>query len=249
MTTRATTRSASGHAMSRDRLLFLFGLVGVVFAFAAGMFLPCPTMRQQWHQTILFALTAAALGAAIPGMLKLQLRVPGNKSAIQAGGGLAIFVVVYLLNPAGLGSDRGDRAFSNASCQGVTPSGFAVNKTKVPQDVLPEEVGPIASAAALGRPVRFDFNYESGEYAGLRKWTQVKPGVWSEVYPNPAIITVFTERGRDEIEKCKGTRVAADDSRSLEIFIPDLACTDKTLFWRSGAEPAWHVLGLMTNAR
>jgi hypothetical protein len=241
--------SVPRQAKTGDKWLLLFGIVGVALAFIVGIFLACPTIRQQWHQTILFALAAAALGAAIPGILKLQLEIPGNKGAIQAGGGLAIFVIVYYLNPAGMGSDRGDQAFSNASCQRVNPTGFAVSKTSVSEDVLPEKVGAISSAVSLGRPVEFAFNYGFGEYAGLRKWTQVKPGVWSEVYPNPAIITVFTERGRDQVGKCLGTRVAAADSRNLEIFIPDLDCADKTLFWRAGADPQWQVLGPMKDAR
>lgn len=50
------------------------------------------------------ALAAAAFGATIPGFLKINFPLWG-KGALAAGGALALFVIVYRINPPALGED------------------------------------------------------------------------------------------------------------------------------------------------
>jgi len=75
----------------------IFVLLFVVIAFLV----PYPTPFQFFVFRVTLALAAAGIGGVLTGFLHVAL---GNvdKPWLQAGGGLAVFVVVYLLNPAQL---------------------------------------------------------------------------------------------------------------------------------------------------
>jgi hypothetical protein len=73
-------------------LAFLAAIL--TFAFA----IPDPTTAQFFVFRTVLALAAAAFGAAVPGLLRVDITL-SRKVTIQATGALAIFVVVYFLNP------------------------------------------------------------------------------------------------------------------------------------------------------
>lgn len=67
-------------------LLLIIGLL---------VFIPCPSNSQFTVFRIALSLGAAGLAAIIPGFFKIAL-----KAQVQAGGALAVLVLVYLVNPA-----------------------------------------------------------------------------------------------------------------------------------------------------
>jgi hypothetical protein len=65
---------------------------------ALAILFPHPTNFQLLVFRTLLALSAAGIAAAIPGFLNLSMDAAGL--AIRAGGALAIFLLIYRLNPA-----------------------------------------------------------------------------------------------------------------------------------------------------
>ena len=74
--------------------IFILGCIVLAIKF------PLPTAFQFFVFRTVLALSAAAGAAAIPGFLSISTDLPGL--AIRAGGALAVFVLVYRLNPAAL---------------------------------------------------------------------------------------------------------------------------------------------------
>ena len=221
-----------------------FGIAGLAVTFIIGLVIACPTIGQQDHLRKLMAICAGAFGAGIPGMLALKFELPGGKNSVRASGGLALLLLVYWCEPAALGNSRVESTFRNAICQGIPPTQVAVPRSSVPEV---GESGPIRSINpkdAAGRPTRFWFYYPHGELKGIRTWTQVRPGVWTEVYPDPNFITVFTERGRATVNSCEGSLVRRADE-VLTIFIPDTNCKQRQLYFNTNTDAQWHPLGLM----
>jgi hypothetical protein len=74
---------------------FVFGVVFLALMLAFSIFFPNPTGWQIkiWITTL--ALAAAGIGAVLPGFLEVKY-----KSVIRATGALALFVIVYLFQPA-----------------------------------------------------------------------------------------------------------------------------------------------------
>lgn len=79
---------------------FVFGCVFVVALLMIAIFIPQPTNQQMFIFRVVLALAAAGVGAVIPGFFMIQGEVV--KFTFQAGGALALFVLVYLLNPPSL---------------------------------------------------------------------------------------------------------------------------------------------------
>jgi len=80
------------------------GLVfGVLFAsiiLLAAIFIPNPTSTQFFIFRGVFAVSLAAIAAIIPGLLTVESRF--QKFSVRATGAIAVFVIVWMLNPPAL---------------------------------------------------------------------------------------------------------------------------------------------------
>lgn len=79
---------------------FVFGLVFVIALLVLAVAFPNPAPFQYIVFRIVLALAGAGVAAVIPGFL--SVRTDALRVAIRAGGALAVFAVVYLINPAQL---------------------------------------------------------------------------------------------------------------------------------------------------
>ena len=77
--------------------IFVFGLVFLSVLILIALGIPNPTAFQLLVFRIVLALSAGGIGALIPGFLMIQYR-----TVLRAGGALAVFVLVYFVNPATL---------------------------------------------------------------------------------------------------------------------------------------------------
>jgi Na+/proline symporter len=75
-------------------LAFTSGVVFVIVMLAVVLAVPTPTPEQWFVFRVVLALAAAGFGAVIPGLIVVHV-----STAIRAGGAIALFVVVYALNP------------------------------------------------------------------------------------------------------------------------------------------------------
>lgn len=78
-------------------------VIGILFAFIiliAVVFIPNPTSTQFFIFRGFFAISLAAIAAIIPGLLNVESRF--QKFSIKATGAIAVFVIVWLLNPPAL---------------------------------------------------------------------------------------------------------------------------------------------------
>lgn len=89
-------------------LAFSAGAVFVAALLALAVLIPNPTPTQFETFRIVIALAAGCLAAVIPGFLNLQLSA-GKRFALQAGGALAVFAVIYFFSPARWVSDPAPR--------------------------------------------------------------------------------------------------------------------------------------------
>ena len=95
-----------------DRQKTVFGYASVAFGviFLAALLVlavvyPEPTSSQQDTFRIVLALAAAGVGAMFSGVLFIELK-PLPRTSVQAGGAIALFVVVYFFNPASRVTDE-----------------------------------------------------------------------------------------------------------------------------------------------
>ncbi|MFM8443327.1 MAG: hypothetical protein ACKN9W_08300 [Methylococcus sp.] len=78
-------------------------VIGIIFALlilALVVLIPSPTPSQFFVFRGLFAFSLAAVAAIIPGLLNVESRF--NKFSVKATGAIAVFVLVWLLNPPAL---------------------------------------------------------------------------------------------------------------------------------------------------
>jgi hypothetical protein len=101
------TRSETGQAASGssapiwERIaIFIFGVSFVISLLAIAVFFPYPAPFQYTVFRIVLALAAAGVAALIPGFIEVSYR-----TAVRAGGALAVFVIVYFFSPAALVSE------------------------------------------------------------------------------------------------------------------------------------------------
>jgi tetratricopeptide (TPR) repeat protein len=80
---------------------FLFGLIFVSVLLLIAYVTPSPTDFQIFVYRTIMALAAAGIGAIIPGFLFVQI-----SNYVRAGGAIACFVIVYLINPPSLASQQ-----------------------------------------------------------------------------------------------------------------------------------------------
>ena len=77
------------------------GLAFLILLLAIAVWISHPTSFQIFIFRVVLGLAAAAFGATIPGFLRIDLPLWG-KGLISATGALALFVLVYLVNPPAL---------------------------------------------------------------------------------------------------------------------------------------------------
>ena len=91
-------RRDEGLKKSTQQLLaFVFGVVFLIAVLALAVFIPNPTPFQYTVFRIVLALAAGGVAAMIPGFIRAE--VP---KYVQAGGALAVFVIVFFFSPAAL---------------------------------------------------------------------------------------------------------------------------------------------------
>jgi hypothetical protein len=78
-------------------LAFFFGVVFVVVLIMLAIFFPNPSPFQYMVFRVVLALAAAGVAAMIPGFLEVKFG-----KWLRATGAIAVFAVVYWLNPAAL---------------------------------------------------------------------------------------------------------------------------------------------------
>lgn len=76
------------------------GVASLAAILGAVLFVPCPSSAQFFVFRLILALGAAGIGAILPGFLHIDTGVA------KAGGALALFTLVFLLNPAHLMGDE-----------------------------------------------------------------------------------------------------------------------------------------------
>lgn len=83
----------SGRINVETLLAFAFGVICVLLL----LFLR-PQSGQEQTFRIVMSLAAAGIAAVIPGMLNIKV-TGGKRFVIRAAGAMAVFVIVYLINP------------------------------------------------------------------------------------------------------------------------------------------------------
>lgn len=78
-------------------LAFAFGVIFVSVLLALAVLYPNPTATTFFVFRVVLALAAAGIGAVLPGLLVVHVG-----KLVRAGGALALFVLIYLINPPAL---------------------------------------------------------------------------------------------------------------------------------------------------
>lgn len=81
-------------------LAFVFGCIFVSVLLAIALVIPEPTTQQMFIFRVVLALAAAGVGAVIPGFLDVTGKI--WEISLRATGALALFVLIYRINPPGL---------------------------------------------------------------------------------------------------------------------------------------------------
>lgn len=74
---------------------FIFGTVFVVTILVVALLVPNPTTFQLFVFRVILSLAAGGVAVMIPGLINIEMG-----SIIRAGGALAVFAIIYFLNPA-----------------------------------------------------------------------------------------------------------------------------------------------------
>ena len=80
-------------------MAFAFGIVALLILFAVALYTENPSPLLIMVSRVTLALACASVVAVLPGYIHLELSQRGA-IALRAGGAIAIFVLVYLFNPA-----------------------------------------------------------------------------------------------------------------------------------------------------
>ncbi len=78
----------------------VIGLLFALIVLIAAIFIPSPTPTQFFIFRGIFAVSLAAIAAIIPGLLTVESRF--QKFSVRATGAIAVFVIVWMLNPPAL---------------------------------------------------------------------------------------------------------------------------------------------------
>lgn len=88
---------------NREKIaVFAFGVTFLSAILVLVVLIPMPTTAQFFAFRLTMALSAAGIGALLPGFLRLDIPLP-VQGGIRAGGALALFASVWFVNPATLG--------------------------------------------------------------------------------------------------------------------------------------------------
>lgn len=99
-------------------VIFMFGLVFLVTRVVLAIRFPHPSKDQEAVFRTVLSLAAAGIAAAIPGLMKFESQVAAT--TVSATGALAVFALVYFLNPA---SPRSKRFSSDEEDRNEPPVG------------------------------------------------------------------------------------------------------------------------------
>lgn len=77
---------------------FTFGVIFVLALLVLTVAIPNPTPSQEQTFRVVMSLAAAGIASMIPGMLNISA-TGGKRFTLRAAGALAVFVIVYLINP------------------------------------------------------------------------------------------------------------------------------------------------------
>jgi hypothetical protein len=97
--------NAGATKIINQRILVILGVFFALLILGIILYIPCPTSSQYRIFHLLLSLAAAGIGAIMPGFINVKY-----KGAVQAGGALGIFIVVYLIEPE---SGRADTRCAN----------------------------------------------------------------------------------------------------------------------------------------
>jgi hypothetical protein len=97
---------------------FIFGVVFVVTMLVLAIVFPRPEPFQYMVFRVTLALAAAGVAAMIPGFITFNFN-PSAAVLIRAGGALAVFVIVYFMNPAGLVAESPPSRVLAAGAEGL----------------------------------------------------------------------------------------------------------------------------------
>lgn len=78
-------------------VLLTVGLVLIFVTLIMALIIPKPSVFQFWVFRVIMALGGACIGAIIPGFIEFTSQI--NEIALRAGGAIALFLVIYLINP------------------------------------------------------------------------------------------------------------------------------------------------------
>jgi len=81
---------------------FAFGVVFLLLMIVIAIFIKNPTHFQYKFFQVALALAAAGVGAVIPGLIQVEVNQK-YMPLIRAGGAIALFILVYMVDPPGIG--------------------------------------------------------------------------------------------------------------------------------------------------
>lgn len=126
---------------------FVFGCVCVAALLSIAIFIPRPTNEQMFIFRVVLALAAGGIGGIIPGFFTIQGEV--LKLTVQAGGALAVFVFVFLINPPSFATkDTSSKNASSKDTSSTLPGPKPPIKIKVPPHLRKETPGDAASSSS-----------------------------------------------------------------------------------------------------
>jgi hypothetical protein len=98
---RGISKERPSQSRLEQLLAFAFGVVFMIAIVILALKYPAPSPFQYTVFRIVLALAAASFAVMIPGLLKIEWN-----TWIRASGTIAVFVIVFFLNPANLSSDE-----------------------------------------------------------------------------------------------------------------------------------------------
>ncbi|MGY6039356.1 hypothetical protein [Aeromonas sp. AE23HZ002T15] len=238
-------------AIKKDHISFIIGIVAMLCLVYVYSNQTCePNLTQRALLRMALSLSSALVATGITGRIIMNAPLL-EKINIRAGGAIAIFALVFLVDPLKMPDEKIDKSFSERTCQGETPTGKIIKgneilqKRDLPEDLIPSKGNILQSKEAFGRPVKFNFYYQFGPQAGIRDWSQVRRGVWIEMYPDSSMFTILREVERQSVDGCDGTIVTQQHSQQFKVFIPDIGCEMMWLRFQLNDNEGWQWLGKM----
>jgi tetratricopeptide (TPR) repeat protein len=133
-----------------------FGFVFVSVLLVIAYITPNPSPYQEWTYRVVMSLAAGGIGAIIPGLLSF------NSPWVKAGGAMACFAIVYLLNPPSIASQQ---LRSQAYFDLMDRGNSALARGNLSQAKFLYAAAIVAAPAAYVPYQKLaDAEFESGEY-------------------------------------------------------------------------------------